>query len=128
TTQLLEMGVKVVIALNMMDEAKMKKIEINLDNLSKNLGVPVVATVAAKRKGISELIEKAVTAIDEDYPKANKISYGEDIDKEIHLLKSLLEDSTLEYPSNWIAIKALEGDEEILKQISDKADIKERLV
>ncbi|WFA08399.1 ferrous iron transport protein B [Tissierella sp. Yu-01] len=128
TTQLLEMGAKVVIALNMMDEAKMKKIEINLDNLSKHLGVPVVATVAAKRKGISELVEKAIATIGEDYSKVNKISYGEDIDKEIDWLKGLLEGSTLEYPSNWIAIKALEGDEDILRHIEDKPNIKERLI
>ncbi|HLR22061.1 MAG TPA: FeoB small GTPase domain-containing protein, partial [Tissierellaceae bacterium] len=48
TTQLLEMGTKVVLALNMMDEAKAKDIQIDLDNLSKNLGIPVVATVASK--------------------------------------------------------------------------------
>lgn len=128
TTQLLEMGVKVVIALNMMDEAKLKKIEINLEDLSKAIGVPVVATIAAKRQGIEELIEKAVNAINEDLSIENKISYGEDIDKEIEILKDLLKDSTLEYPKDWIAIKALEGDKDILDQLEAKKEVKERLI
>ena len=52
TMQLLETGTKVILALNMMDEAKNRKIEINVDELSKILNIPVVATVAPKKEGI----------------------------------------------------------------------------
>ena len=52
TTQLIEMGAKVVIALNMMDEAHMKEIAISVEVLSKALGVPVIPTVAADRKSV----------------------------------------------------------------------------
>lgn len=128
TTQLLEMGTKVIIALNMMDEAKMKNIEIDLKNLSIGLGIPVIATVAAKRKGIEDLIEKAVSIMKDGIPNINRISYGENIDKEIEVLKGLLEGSTFEYPNNWIAIKALEGDKEVLNHIKDKSEINQRLV
>jgi len=128
TTQLLEMGTKVIIALNMMDEAKIKNIEIDLKNLSIGLGIPVIATVAAKRKGIEDLIEKAVSIMEDGIPNINRISYGENIDKEIEILKGLLEGSTFEYPNNWIAIKALEGDKEVLNHIKDKSEISQRLV
>ena len=128
TTQLLEMGIKVIIALNMMDEAKIKNIEIDLEKLSMNLGVPVIATVAAKRKGINDLIEKAISSINDGIPNQSHISYGENIDKEIEIFKGLLEGSTFEYPNNWIAIKVLEGDQDILNHIKDKHMITERLV
>jgi ferrous iron transport protein B len=128
TTQLLEMDTRVIIALNMMDEAKIKNIEIDLKNLSNSLGVPVIATVAAKKKGIGELIEKAISIINKGDLKYNPISYGENIDKEIEVIKSLLEDSSYDYPAKWIAIKALEGDKEVLKHIQDRKEVSDRLV
>ena len=127
TTQLLEMGTKVIIALNMMDEAKVKNIEIDLEDLSSGLGVPVIATIAAKRKGIDALMDKAISMIKEELPNYTHISYGEDIDKEIDILKGLLEGSDFEYPNDWIAIKALEGDKDILNHIKSKKEVTEKL-
>ncbi len=127
TTQLMEMGTKVIIALNMMDEAKVKNIDIDLEKLSKNLGIPVIATVAAKKKGIDDLIKKAVEYMNEEKYSYNLISYGENIDSEISHIKDLLENSNNEYPSNWIAIKALEGDKEVLNKIKDNKYVNERL-
>lgn len=121
TTQLLEMGTKVIIALNMMDEAKAKNIQIDLDNLSRSLGVPVVATVASKNKGIENLIDAATSHIHTNKSNNHNFSYGENIDKEINAIKELLADSTLGYPENWIAIKLLEGDKEILNEIKTKS-------
>ncbi len=128
TTQLMEMGTKVIIALNMMDEAKTKNIDINLEKLSKNLGLPVIATVAAKRKGIDKLIQRAVEYVNEDKYSYNPISYGENIDKEIMEMKKLLEGSFNEYPKNWIAIKALEGDKDVINKLKDNEPIQERLM
>lgn len=64
TSQLLEMGVKVIVVLNMIDEAEAKNIQFGIKTLSKKLGVPVVTTAASKRKGIKELIEEIVRVID----------------------------------------------------------------
>ncbi|MFS8540461.1 MAG: 50S ribosome-binding GTPase, partial [Tissierellales bacterium] len=66
TTQLLEMGAKVVVALNMIDEAEAKNIEIDIKALSEKLGTPVIPTVASKKKGIENLISKAVELINKD--------------------------------------------------------------
>lgn len=117
TTQLLEMGTKVVIALNMMDEAKTKMIDIDIDNLSKRLGIPVVPIIAAKRKGIEVLIERTANYIDETISDPKFITYGEDIDNDLNKLRKILINFTFDYSPNWMAIKILEGDEDILKHV-----------
>ena len=128
TTQLMEMGSNVVVALNMMDEAKGKNIEINLEKLSNNLGIPIIPTVAAKRKGVGKLIEKTTEIINNNKNLDYQLfSYGEEIDKEIQELKSLLKGSDLDYPTQWIAIKALEGDKEVLEHIKNKKEVTEKL-
>ncbi|NPV52733.1 MAG: GTP-binding protein [Firmicutes bacterium] len=76
TIQMLEMGANVVIALNMFDEAKARKIEIDVTRLSELLGVPVVPTVATKNEGIKELISETVKRAREARPKPLKVSYG----------------------------------------------------
>lgn len=125
TTQLLEMGTKVIVALNMMDEAKEKNISIDIKKLSKELGVPVVATIASKKNGIEKLIEESINMMNAGNVPQNKINYGKDIDNEINKLKEIIENSNLntEYPSEWIAIKLLEGDEYI-SEITDKNILK----
>ena len=125
TTQLLEMGTKVIVALNMMDEAKEKNISIDIKKLSKELGVPVIATIASKKNGIEKLVEESINMMNSGNVPQNKINYGKDIDNEINKLKEIIENSNLntEYPSEWIAIKLLEGDEYI-SEITDKNILK----
>ena len=71
TCQLLEMGANVIIALNMYDEAKSKKIEIDLKHLSSMLGVPVLPTVATKNQGLTELMQQVCKYSDEKATKAS---------------------------------------------------------
>lgn len=128
TTQLIEMGAKVVVALNMMDEAKQKNIEIDLCSLSKGLGVPVIATIASKSKGLDDLIERAIQYANESENSLLSFSYGENIDREIESIKTVLEESNIEYPAKWIAVKLLEGDQGIYSLVEeDTHPIKERL-
>lgn len=129
TTQLLEMGTKVILALNMMDEALAKDIQIDLENLSKNLGIPVVATVASKRQGLDDLLTEAIAYLDKS-PSLNSINYGENIGKELNNIKNLLNGSTFDYPTDWITIKLLEGDKEVIKHVREKAsrNTKDKLV
>lgn len=119
TTQLLEMGVKVVIALNMMDEVKSKNIYIDMENLSKKLGVPVVATVASKRRGLDDLLKETVLSFDRKQINHSP-KYGENIERELKNIKEVLSESDLEYPMDWIAIKVLEGDREVIEHIREK--------
>lgn len=122
TTQLLEMGTKVIIALNMMDEAKKKNIDIDLKSMSKSLGIPIIATVASKSNGLDDLLEEAISYIDKEQTIYD-FTYGENIDKELNRIKNLLNGSILDYPNDWIAIKLLEGDKEIIDYVALNSSI-----
>ncbi|MDX9916774.1 MAG: ferrous iron transport protein B [Gudongella sp.] len=117
TTQLIEMGANIIIALNMMDEASTKQIDISVDSLSRALGVPVIPTVAARKKGITELLDQIEKSA-ENSSSPSEISYGENLNIHIKNLTDLLDSEEYDYPVEWIAIKALEGDLEISKLIS----------
>ena len=122
TTQLLEMGVNVVIALNMMDEAEERNIVINADEFSKALGVPIISTVAAKKKGIKELIEETVEQINSSQ-NSIAFGYGDNIDIEITALANAIDSTKVDIPSRWAAIKLLENDEDIADLFSDFKEI-----
>ncbi|SHE33534.1 ferrous iron transport protein B [Clostridium fallax] len=110
TTQLIEMGANVVVALNMMDSAKDKGIDIDVKKLSKELGVPIIPTVALKREGIDELIKAAIST--KNASKGTLVDYGEELKEEIKNLESVLSayKDKLNYMIKWTALKLLEND------------------
>lgn len=120
TTQLMEMGAKVVVALNMMDEAKAQNIEIDINKLSKELGTPVIPIIAKRKKGISNLIKESMEFINEDSFKSPSITYGKELDEERQTLENILKEEKfkLPLPYNWISLKLLEGDEYILNMVN----------
>ena len=116
--QFLEMGIPVCIALNMIDVAKKRGIEINADKLSKLLGVPVIPTIARTGQGKTELMESAAHIVQarKRYP-ALKISYGDDVDRAMLTMEEEIATNgflTDTYPVRWIALKYMEKDEQIL--------------
>jgi ferrous iron transport protein B len=118
TVQFMELGVPVCIALNMIDAAKKRGIEINGQKLSELMGVPVVPTVARSGQGKTELMQATGQLIGEGKLTAPLvISYGEDIDNALEemekVIASGLPDS--DYPARWLALKFLENDEQILE-------------
>jgi ferrous iron transport protein B len=129
TTQLMGMGANVVIALNMMDEAKQKQIEIDIQILSANLGLSVVPTVASKSSGLNDLIEKSIEVMNSSENTSTNFSYGENIEGEIKKIEENLSSLSLDYPTRWVAVKILEGDPEIrnLKEIQDLKSLADRL-
>lgn len=120
TLQLLELGVPVCIALNMMDVAKTRGIEINTQKLSNILGIPVVPIIARTGKGKRELVETvAEFAKKEKKNEALVISYGSDLDQAVCQMQEKIASEhflTERYPARWIAIKYLEHDEEVIKK------------
>jgi ferrous iron transport protein B len=123
TIQLLEMGANVVLALNMIDEAKSKKINIDIKRLSERLNVPIVETSASKKIGMDELLKVTVENIGRKIGPL-EISYGKDIDEEITKIINLLENKDFIYPKRWMAIKILENDREIISLVSSDSEIK----
>jgi ferrous iron transport protein B len=117
TIQLLELQPRMVIALNQIDIAEGKGIMVYTEELSKELGVPVVPTVAVKGAGLTELVKTAMEAVKGE--KAEPIHYGSEIEDGIqNIVKDL--DVETPYPNRWIAIKLLEGDAEIERIIYEK--------
>lgn len=119
TTQLLELGSKVVIALNMSDELEKIGTKINLPLISKLLGVPVIPTVASKGQGMDELIATAV-----DHAKAPSeplvINYGKEAEQEIAKLGSEIAPSLdPAFEARPFATKLLEGDETVEEKFKD---------
>ncbi len=119
TTQLLEMGKKVVIALNMIDEAEKREIKIDTDLLSENLGVPVVPTVATKGRGIRDIINAAVDMIDKGTPIKNPVRYSEAVKQHIRQAKEKLEEGGPSHNREWMALKAVEDSKEFELEIVD---------
>lgn len=114
STQLFEIGVPVIIALNMMDVAKERGIAIDCQKLSDLLNLPVVPIVARKGEGVDELMRQTARLADQEreWQPAN-ISYGEDMDEIILTMEEKIKASaflTDLYNPRWIALKLLESD------------------
>jgi len=122
TVQLLEMGAPVVVALNMMDEAEAKGYSIDVAHLSHLLGIPVVPMVANRSRGIAELLAQVIAVAKKNIEtKALKIEYGRELEEEIGHLENLISQTELaqRYSPRWLAVKLLEGDEEIVKKFRE---------
>lgn len=117
SVQFMEMGVPVTIALNMMDVAKKRGIEIDIKKLSKLLGVPIVPTVARSGEGKDELLRTISSQINVT-AEPIKISYGTDIDESLNRMEEIIKTSgflTAKYLPRWVALKYLEKDQQIIE-------------
>jgi len=117
--QFLELGIPMVIALNMIDVAKDRGIQINAERLSEVLGLPVVPIVARAGRGINELMAEAVSLAKEKRTwQPRHISYGEDLDCVLLEMTAKISEQnflTETYPARWLALKYLESDQQILE-------------
>lgn len=123
TTQVIELGIPVVVVLNMMDavEAKGDKIDVGL--LEKSLGVPVVCTAASKGRGVSELMQKALETVQMSAAKAIPSDiklYDESIEKNILQIEEIItQPSGIKvHNPKWVALKLLEGDEKVKEKLN----------
>jgi len=118
TLQLLELETPMLIAVNQVDMAKKKGIIVDYEKAENILGVPVVPTVAVSGKGIYRMLETAIEVIEKKTKlEPLKPRYGEEIEERIEDLIILLSKIQLRYPARWVAIKLLEEDEEVEKEV-----------
>ncbi|MCL7384997.1 MAG: ferrous iron transport protein B [Thaumarchaeota archaeon] len=117
TLQLMELNVPLVLALNQVDMAKKKGIEIDVEKLEKLLGIPVVPTVAIKGIGIFKLLERAVEIAEKRETPKMVVKFGKEVEDGIAKLVKMLEGVHCRYPPRYVAIRLLEGDEELEKEI-----------
>jgi ferrous iron transport protein B len=125
TTQLIDMGIQVVIALNMFDELEKKGDYFDYQSLGKLLGIPVVPTVSSKGKGIKELFDKIIEVYENTDPIVRHIhiNYGTEIENSICALQSKIKiDENKAFTnivsSRYLAIELLENDREFSESIT----------
>ncbi len=117
STQFLELGVPMVIALNMIDVAQDRGISLDAQKLSELLKVPVIPIIARSGKGTAELMAAALELAKENKPwDPLYISYGEDVDLALQTMAQRITATsfmTENYAPRWLALKYLEGDSQI---------------
>jgi ferrous iron transport protein B len=120
TTQLMELGVKVVMALNMSDLAEARGDVIYPKKMEEFLEIPVVRTVASRGVGVDELLDAVLKEAAKGEHHEHEIGYGSEIEEKIADLEAILQgDKKLsKYPLRWLSVKLLEGDEEVWKKLA----------
>ena len=124
TVQLLELEANLVVAVNMIDLAKSRDHEIDIERLSEELGAPVVPMIASRRVGHKELLQEIVDVFEgRDVVKRVKLFYGSELEEHITELEQIIaqdEELSRRFPVRWLALKLLEEDSEVLDRIGLK--------
>ncbi|MDO5536441.1 MAG: ferrous iron transport protein B, partial [Desulfovibrionaceae bacterium] len=123
TVQMMEMGMPVVLACNMMDEARKAGIHINMEKLSQKMGVPAMPLVARTGEGAQEILEKALVIAEQGRKEPLRLSYGREIDAALKPLEERLAAEkvlTSQYHPHWTAVKLLEGDSDVIKAFREE--------
>ena len=124
TTQLVELGIPVVVAINMMDVVKKNGDKINTDQLAKELGCQVCEISALKGTGIKEAAELAVKAAESKVPMVPQHSFNGVVEHAIaHIEEAFLND-VAEEQQRWYAIKIFERDEKVIEQLGMSEQVK----
>lgn len=124
TTQLIDMNIKVVIALNMYDELEKRGVKFDYDALGKMLGIPIIPTVASKGVGVDELFKKLTDVYEDRDPSVRHIhiNYGPLIETAIRKIQDEIWKNpkiTDKQSSRYVAIKLLETDKTTLVQLKE---------
>lgn len=122
SVQLMEMGCKLVLALNMIDVARGRGITIDEPLFTNLMGVPVILMNGKKGIGLDALIKAIISEVDKPRPSddQNRLTYGSEVEEELCKIDCILSQS-FRSPgvanSRWLSVKLLEGDTEIIKKI-----------
>lgn len=127
TTQLMEVGVPVVIALNMCDLLAKNNIKIDVKRLSMLLGCPIIETSALKGEGLSEVIDEAVKVAKKGEYKLTETIFEDDIEKKILDVEEVLPDAISENEKRWYAIKLLERDSKVVESLKLPAEVSKQV-
>ena len=119
--QTMEITNKLIVCVNLLDEAEKKGISINLKLLEKKLGVPVIGTIAKKKKTLNNLMKKVLDVCEGRIsPIPNNVKYNDLIENCIKLLEPNIKDNLSpqnKYLSRWVSIKLLDNDKKIVDSI-----------
>ena len=126
TTQLMEMGIPMVLAINMSDVVRKNGDKIDTKELSKRLGYPVFEISALKKEKVMEAAEAAILAASSSsslpYPK-----FSEEIEKSLSAISSVIKGKTEEKNERWYTVKVLERDSRINEELSLTREEKDKI-
>lgn len=119
--QVLEMTDHVIICINLMDEAEKKGIVIDEQKLALELGVPVIKISARNKKGITAVLNTLGQMVNgKIHTTPYRMTYSEEIEEQITKLEAkVIAFFGKKYPSRWIALRLLDGDEELIRKLQD---------
>ncbi|RLB73220.1 MAG: ferrous iron transport protein B [Deltaproteobacteria bacterium] len=132
TIQFFELGIPVVLALNMMDDARKQGLRIDTGKLSRLLNCPVVETVARTGQGKNNLLQTAVKHTEDNLKTWTplEITYGAELDLVLDEMTEIIQEQQFmvdRYPARWIALKYLENDAEIIRYGKLNGKVAEKL-
>ena len=130
TTQILELDIPTVIALNMMDVIEKRGDIIDIDNLSKILGCPVVKTSALKGNGTKEVAMKAIEIAKNNKSNNFNMNFSKEVKDALDDIKGLIKSNNINYSGiteQWIAIKIFERDSDFINKITLENNVKEKI-
>ncbi len=129
TTQLIDMDIKVVIALNMYDDLERSGSKLDLNKLGRLLGIPIIPTVATKGIGLKELFKKVIDVYEnrDEVVRHIHINYGREVETSIHNVRELIaadEIMVSKMSPRFLAVKLLEQDGHAIRFVSKHDDTK----
>lgn len=123
TLQIIETGANTVLALNMLNYAEDAGFKIDIKKLEEVLGIPVVVVDAREGTGLNELVRTTIKAALHPKDNSGRISYGPSLDEHINEVEKLFPNFKVgTAPKSWIAVKLLEGDDDILDLAEESPD------
>ena len=125
STQIMELGIPVIMAVNMMDVVEKSGDKIHIDKLSKKLGCPVVEISALKNKGVKEMAEKAVDLAKNKSAATHVHEFAADVENVIKNVEAKLGSDVVAEQRRFFAIKLLEKDDKIAQQLKSVPNVSE---
>ena len=126
-TQLLEIGIPVVIALNMVDLLKKNNIHINVKGLSSALVCPIVETSALKGTGLKEVVDEAIKCANQHRVPSKQMEFPKAVEKAVNEIEGLVPANISEENKRWYAVKLLERDSKVKEGLNLPASAQSRI-
>lgn len=126
-TQLLEIGIPVVIALNMVDLLKKNNIHINVKGLSSALGCPIVETSALKGTGLKEVVDEAIKCANQHRVPSKQMEFPKAVEKAVNEIEGFVPANIAKENKRWYAVKLLERDSKVKEGLNLPASAQSRI-
>ena len=123
TTQILNLGVPVVVALNMMDVVRKNGDKIDIDGLSKKLGCPCLPMSALRGKGLNEVVQRAIDLANSSEVPKTQLEFDAAVEQSISEVEGKISSSVSENAKRWYAIKLLEGEQKTIDDLKVSEEV-----